>query len=90
MGITSVRLQPDLEESLEAVAVRLHRSKSWLINQALREYIAREKQGDARWQETLGALESVRSGRVVSAESVHGWLESWGSPEERSPPKAGQ
>jgi predicted transcriptional regulator len=87
MGVTTVRLQPDLEESLEAVAAKLQRSKSWLINQALREYIAREQEESARWQETLTALESVRAGRVVDAEGVHDWLRSWGTPKESGGPK---
>ena len=90
MGITSVRLQPDIEEGLEAVAERLHRTKSWLINQALKEFIAREREGEVLWQQTLGALESVRTGRVVSAESVHDWLGTWGGPTEQSPPKVSQ
>jgi len=49
MGVTSVRLQPEVEESLEAIALKLHRSKGWLINQALREYIGREQQATLRW-----------------------------------------
>jgi predicted transcriptional regulator len=87
MGITTVRLQPDLEQSLEAVAAKLSRSKSWLINQALREYIERERQAGARWEETLAALDSVRSDRVVSGEAVHEWVRSWGSADEKRPPK---
>lgn len=89
MGVTTVRLQPDVEESLVAAASRLQRSKSWLINQALREYIERESVGEARWKETLAALESVRLGQVASGEAVHEWLRSWGSNNEKDPPKAG-
>ena len=90
MGVTTVRLQPEIEEGLEAAAAKLHRSKSWLINQALREYIERSREGDALWQETLSSLESVRSNRVVPSESVHEWLRSWGSAEETGPPKMPQ
>jgi len=43
-----------------------------------------------RWQETLSAMESVAQGRVVSGETVHTWLQSWGSDNELSPPKTGQ
>ena len=88
MGVTTVRLQPDLEESLDAVAVKLRRSKSWLINQALREYIGREQEAESRWLETLEAIDSVQSGRVVPGEAVHGWLRSWGTPDEKRAPKA--
>jgi predicted transcriptional regulator len=88
MSITTVRLQPDVEQGLQVMAGTLHRSKSWLINQALKEFIERQEQEKLRWQETLQAMESVAQGRVVSGESVHTWLNSWGSSNELSPPKA--
>jgi predicted transcriptional regulator len=90
MGVTTVRLQPELEESLEAMAGKMHRTKSWVINQALREFIERQEQEQDRWQETLKAMESVAQGRVVSGEAVHTWLRSWGTGSELPPPKAGQ
>ena len=90
MSVTTVRLQPELESGLEAMADKLNRSKSWLINQALREYLEREEQALSRWLETLRAMESVTQGRVVSGESVHEWLRSWGTKDELPPPVAGQ
>jgi predicted transcriptional regulator len=86
MGITSVRLQPEVEEGLEAIAGKLQRTKSWLINQALREYINREEVAKERWEGTLSALKSLSAGRVVEADDVHNWLDSWGSAEELLPP----
>jgi len=90
MSVTTVRLQPEVEESLEAMSGKLHRTKSWLINQALREFIQRQEQEQIRWQETLKAMESVAQGKVVSGAAVHAWLRSWGGPNELPPPKAGQ
>jgi predicted transcriptional regulator len=86
MAVTSVRLQPEIEQGLEDIAAKLHRSKSWLINQALREYVQRQEHENARWQDTLGALDDVRQGRVVPADAVHDWLASWGSDAEPAPP----
>jgi predicted transcriptional regulator len=90
MSVTSVRLQADVEESLEAMAGKLHRTKSWLINQALREFIENQTTEQARWLDTVKAMESVARGEVVSGEAVHDWLRSWGSSREISPPKSGQ
>ncbi len=90
MSVTTVRLQPEVEESLEAMAGKLRRTKSWLINQALREYMQRQEQEQVRWEETLRAMESVAQGKVVSGEAVHAWLRSWGSSKELPPPKAGK
>ena len=86
MGVTSVRLLPEVEDGLEAMSGRLQRSKSWLINQALREYIFRESLAEERWKETLGALESLKAGKVVEGEDVHAWLRSWGGPDELAAP----
>jgi len=90
MSVTTVRLQPEVEEGLEAVADKLHRTKSWVINQALREFLERQELEQERWQQTLQAMESVAKGKVVSGEAVHAWLNSWGGSKELPPPKAGQ
>ncbi len=87
MALTSVRLQEDLEPLLDEEAAKLKRSKSWLINQAVREFFERRKDSAQRWQETLSALESVRAGRVVAGDKVHAWLDSWGQVGEKTSPK---
>lgn len=38
MGMTSIRVPDDILSRLESPAARLHRSKGWVINAALREY----------------------------------------------------
>lgn len=90
MSVTTVRLQADVEERLEAMAGKLHRTKSWLINQALREFIDNQTTEQSRWLETVKAMESVARGEVVSGDAVHDWLRSWGSSNELAPPKSGQ
>ena len=44
----------------------------------------------ARWSETLEAMESVAQGKVVSGEAVHSWLRSWGRADELPPPDVGR
>lgn len=90
MSVTTVRLQADVEERLEAMAGKLHRTKSWLINQALREFIDNQTTEQSRWLETVKAMESVARGEVVSGNAVDDWLRSWGSGNELVPPKSGQ
>lgn len=90
MSATSVRLQADVQRGLEQVANRQRRSKSWVINQALREYMQREAGESERWQHTLDALDAAATGRVLAAKDVDAWLRSWGTPKESRPPKAGR
>jgi predicted transcriptional regulator len=87
MGITSVRLSPEVEEKLAAVAERARRTKSWIINEAVRDYLGRLGEDEKRWQETLEALASVRAGRVVEGDDVLEWIASWGKKAEKKPPK---
>lgn len=87
MSVTSIRLQEDLEKLLEEASSRLHRSKNWMINQALREYLERDRREQQRWRETVAALKSASEGKLVGAERVHAWLESWGKDDELAPPK---
>jgi len=87
MSVTTVRLQAEIEEHLDEIAKKLHRSKGWVINQALAEYIEKQQLEQKRWQETLDAMESAAQGNVVAAEEVHEWLDSWGHKNEQDAPK---
>jgi predicted transcriptional regulator len=86
MSVTTIRLGQESEERLQALVETLQRSKSWIINEALREFIERKEQEQVRWEETLAAMESVAKGDVVAGEEVHAWLRSWGSDEEIATP----
>jgi len=87
MGITSIRLSDDLDKPLESLAKKLDRSKNYLINQAIKEFIARQALEDARWQDTLKALESVEAGQSVDETDVNAWLNSWGTGARTPSPK---
>jgi len=84
--VTSIRLQPEIEKPLEELAEKLDRSKNYIINQAVKEYIARQSIEDARWTDTLEALSSIKEGSSVPESEVNAWLNSWGTEEESSPP----
>ena len=76
-----------MEKPLEALSKKLDRSKSYLINQAIKEFIARQSLEDSRWQDTLQALESIMSGNSIDEEDVNAWLNSWGTKNRLSTPK---
>ena len=86
MSVTTVRLQAEVEQELEVIANRLQRSKGWVINQAVAEYIAKQQLEQKRWTQTLDAMESAAQGRVVDAGEVHDWLKSWGTEKEQDAP----
>lgn len=86
MGVTSVRLNSDIVAPLENLAKRLDRSKNYLINQAIKEFVVRQAMEDSRWEDTLKALGSVKEGKVINESEVLSWLKTWGTDSESSPP----
>ena len=87
MSITSIRLSSEIEQPLEKLASKMDRSKNYLINQAIKEFVARQAHEDYRWEQTLEALSSVKSGRTIDEDSVVSWLKTWGDSDEGVPPK---
>jgi predicted transcriptional regulator len=87
MGMTSVRMPDDLLQRLDATATRLRRSKGWIINDAVREYLEREDLRFRRTEETREALAELDAGQVVDGDEVLAWIDSWGSERELEPPR---
>ncbi len=87
MGMPSVRMPDDLLQRLDATASRLRRSKGWIINDAVREYLEREDLRQRRDEETREALAELEAGQVVDGDEVLAWIDSWGSESEREPPR---
>jgi predicted transcriptional regulator len=87
MSITSVRLTEDLAGRVEALAAKLQRSKSWIINEAVRDYLERAESEAQRWRDTLKAFDSIKAGKLVDGDAVDKWIASWGSDDELPPPR---
>ncbi len=63
----AARVDADLDKELERLASATGRSKSWLINDALRSYVVSEQQFLAAVEEGKQAL---RDGRVIDHATV--------------------
>lgn len=87
MGITSVRLSDEIDQPLDLLAKKLDRSKNYLINQAVKEFLVKQSLEDSRWLETLDALKSVESGNTIDEDDVNSWLNSWGTGNRKAQPK---
>jgi predicted transcriptional regulator len=77
----------ELLQRLDSTATRLRRSKGWIINDAVREYLEREDLRQRRDEETREALTDLDAGQVVDGDQVLAWIDSWGSKNEREPPR---
>jgi predicted transcriptional regulator len=77
----------ELMQKLNEAAEKMRRSKGWIINDAVTEYLAREERDSQMLEETREALADIKAGRVVDGAKVVEWLNSWGTPDEKSPPE---
>ena len=87
MSTTSFSLDNDLQDKLDATSNRLKRTKGWIINEALRQYIEQEERKLKMLQETEEAIADIEASRIISGEEVMQWLETWGSLSEKDAPK---
>lgn len=72
-----------LAEKVDQLAVRLERSRGWIVKQALAAWIEQEEE---RQRLTLEALADVDAGRVIDHQSVQAWADSLGTDEPLKPP----
>jgi predicted transcriptional regulator len=82
----SVLLPPELDEEVADIAAALDRPKSWVIEQAIRDFVAVQT-----WH--LEAIdEGIRdadAGRVAAHDDVATWVRSWGKPDQLPMPGCG-
>jgi predicted transcriptional regulator len=72
-----------LAEKVDAVALRLDRSRGWVMKQALAAWIDQEEE---RHRLTLEALDDVDASRVIEHRAVTAWADSLGTSELLPPP----
>ena len=77
------RLNPELVERLDLLAARTNRSKTFLVEEALTEYLEREAWQIAEITEAVA--EADAGGPFVEHEKVDTWLRSWGTDDEEPP-----
>jgi len=83
MGITSVRMPDELLSQLNEAAEKLRRSKGWIINDAVKEYLKREERKEQMLEETREALADIKAGRIIDGAEIMEWLDTWGTETEK-------
>jgi predicted transcriptional regulator len=70
--VVTAKLPEDLVTRMDEIAERIDRSKSWIVRQALTEWLAEEQR---RYELTLEALRDVDEGRTIPHEEVLAMVE---------------
>jgi predicted transcriptional regulator len=80
----SVRLEDRNKENVDRFAKMTRRSRSFIINEAVEEYL-RDR---VRYLTELDeAVEDAHSGYGHSSEQIHTWMESWDTDHELASPE---
>ncbi len=68
--VVTANLPRDLVDRMDAVAARLERAKSWIVRQAVAEWLAEEQR---RFDLTLEGMRDFEEGRTIDHEDLLAW-----------------
>lgn len=78
-----IRLTPELNEQVAKVAKALDCPKSWVIEQAVKDFVAVQASHLAAIDE---GIRDADAGHVVPHDDVAAWVRSWDKPDELPTP----
>ena len=75
MKTTTIRMENETLDRIDAMAKSLSRSRTWVINQAIERFLSYEE-----WftREVNAGLEEMRDGDLASPEEIRAGLQKWG------------
>jgi predicted transcriptional regulator len=80
----TVRLSPELDKQVADIAHALDRPASWVIEQAIKDFVAVQAWHLAAIEE---GIQDAEAGRVVPHDEVVAWVRSWDRPDELPMPE---
>ncbi len=73
-----------MAEKVDQMAVRLERSRGWIMKQALSAWLAQEDERDRLTQE---ALADIDAGKTIEHQSVQAWSDSLSAEQQLPVPR---
>ncbi len=84
---TSIKIDDDLKSRIQQLADLRRRSPHWIMQEAIREYVAREENRESFKQEALESWARYQeTGLHVTGEEAREWLSRWGTDDESEVP----
>jgi len=68
--VITAKLPDELVSQMDEVAERIDRSKSWIVREAVSQWLADEQR---RYELTLEGLKEVNEGRMIDHEDLKVW-----------------
>ncbi|NOZ69859.1 MAG: ribbon-helix-helix protein, CopG family [Deferribacteres bacterium] len=82
----TIRIDEETKERLERIAAATARSKSYLVNNAIKNFIEANEWQIREIKETVERADR-KGAEFVDHEKVAAWLDTWGTKKEKAPPK---
>ena len=85
---TSLKLDVEVKQRVQRLAVARRRSPHWLMREAIEEYVEREEKREQFRQDALAAWAYYQAtGLHVTAEEADAWLAKLEAGKDAAPPK---
>ncbi len=84
-GRMSVAVSPEKQARLDAIANTMSRSRNWVVNEAINQYLDLQEWQEREIETALKRADNPAA-EFHSNEEVTKWLSSWGSERELPPP----
>lgn len=78
--VITAKLPDDLVSRMDEAATRIDRSKSWIVREAVSQWLIEEQR---RYELTMEALKDVDEGRTMSHADFKNWAEQKKSDERK-------
>lgn len=82
----TIRIDEQTKEKLEHIAAATARSKSYLVNNAIKNFIEANEWQVQEIKRTVKKADQ-KGAEFIDHEEVVAWLDTWGSKKEKAPPK---
>jgi predicted transcriptional regulator len=85
---TSIKIDDELKNRVQQLAVRRQRSAHWIMREAIAQYVAREEARESFVQEALDSWAQYQeTGRHLTGKETRALLNTWGTKAETKLPK---
>jgi len=83
----SIKLEPSEHDRLKSLADARHRKPHFLMKEAIKQYLDREEARESFKQEALASWRAYQeTGQHLTGAEVAGWLDTWGTDQEKAMP----
>jgi len=84
----SVKIDEELEDRLQKLAVSRHQSTDGLMREAIQQFVEREEARENFAQEALASWEDYKqTGLHLTGDELRNWMKTWGTEAETDPPE---